>query len=417
MSDFSIYEDNTGLYIGKQKYVGDIDFEGVMEGKRYTTKIKHYGNAYQKRLFCNKAIFGASIPKKQKNKSSDVGSIDDTDDLPDENKKIERDRHKEVIRKMAETVHDIILLNPDLEYFFTLTIDPQKIDSTDPKAVGQKVNDWLRNQTKRKGLKYILLPEYHPEKGDHKIHFHGLINNVFKLVDSGTRTVKGFSHPLKLETIEHLKIPDSQIKSIVYNVPEWKHGFTTAIPVYGTRLAIARYVTKYVTKDDCKDNCKIFGKYYWSSRSCNRKPDIEIRDDGGAYFDDSEAKPYFICGGIAIKYENLDGDIPDADIDQFLEMNPEFGDRLSVKNFFKESSLMKSADKVEEHKRMEREFEAYLREREKRQKAEREELQRLRDLQAAERRARREWRDRQLKLTITKGGAIDSIRASKKLRD
>ena len=35
-----------------------------------------------------------------------------------------------------------------------------------------------------------------------------------------------------MSTIKRLGIPESRIKSVVYNVPEWKHGFTTAIFYY-----------------------------------------------------------------------------------------------------------------------------------------------------------------------------------------
>ena len=423
MSDFLIYEDDQGLQINKQKYIGDVTFTDVMEGRRYTTKIKHYGNGYFKIYVSNTEMFGASMPKKAKPKKAE--NVDELADeiegaaLNAENTVSDsplRDRHKDIVRRSAEAIHDIILLNEDLTYFFSVTINPADFDSTDPIVVSKKMLNWLNNQVKRRDLKYVLVGEYHPNSVDDKIHFHGLINEVFKFVDSGTRLVKGFKDPIKLDTIARFKVPESRIRSVVYNVPEWKHGFTTAIPVYGSRVAIARYITKYITKADNAHNDKIFGKYYWSSRSCIRKPTVELIDDGGIYFRDLDHLPaYKCCGSIAIKYENLGGDLNQKDLDDFLDLNPQFSDRLGAINAIKRSFLNASEKKIEAHRELQRGFEEFLREREKRQKTEREELQRLRDLQAAERRARREWRDRQLKFTITKGGAIDSIRASEKL--
>ena len=55
---------------------------------------------------------------------------------------------------------------------------------------------------------------------------------------------------------------------IVYNVSDWKYGYSTAIETYGQASNLAFYVTKYITKDVKK----IFGKFFWSSKNINRKP-------------------------------------------------------------------------------------------------------------------------------------------------
>ena len=198
--------DQTGKIIsGKNSYIGDVNLEDVFEGTRYTTKIKHYGNGYMKRYMSNTPIFGMSFPKAKKKPSSPSEETDEIE-LP-ENKRTVRNR-TDNIRRTSEAVHDIILLNEDLKYFFTLTINPEDIDSRDPKLVLQKITRWLWNQVQRRSLKFLLVPEYHPEKNDKKIHFHGLINNAFNLVDSGTRIVSGFTKPVKLSTIKRLHISD-----------------------------------------------------------------------------------------------------------------------------------------------------------------------------------------------------------------
>ncbi len=395
MPEYNIIQDSYGKIIcGKNSYIGDVSFDDAIEGTRYTTKIKHYGNGYIKRYMANAPIFGMSVPKAKKTSKTPAEETDESE--TPKNTRTVRDR-KDNIRRMAEAVHDIILLNEDLRYFFTLTINPEDIDSTDPMVVGKKVNRWLWNQTQRKGLKYILLPEYHPEKGDKKIHFHGLINDVFNLVDSGTRTVKGFTKPVKTSTIKRLGIPENRIKSVVYNVPEWKHGFTTAIEVYGSRLAIAKYVTKYVTKADAQDNAKIFGKYYWSSRSCIRTPLTELINDYGVFFEDAEhLKAYNIFGNQYIKYENQGGDLDEKALDEFLEMNPQFSDRLTAVEFIKSAKYVKSYDKIEKLLDLETELDIYIREYNARKAAEEERTREAREKRAAERRARRAERERQL---------------------
>ena len=395
MPEYNIIQDSYGkILCGKNSYIGDVSFDDAIEGTRYTTKIKHYGNGYIKRYMANAPIFGMSVPKAKK--PSKIPAEETNELETPKNTRTVRDR-KDNIRRMAEAVHDIILLNEDLKYFFTLTINPEDFDSSDPMVVGKKVNRWLWNQTQRKGLKYILLPEYHPEKGDKKIHFHGLINDVFNLVDSGTRTVKGFTKPVKTSTIKRLGIPESRIKQIVYNVPEWKHGFTTAIEVYGSRLAIAKYVTKYVTKADAKDNAKIFGKYYWSSRSCIRTPLTELINDYGVFFEDAEhLKAYNIFGNQYIKYENQGGDLDEKALDEFLEMNPQFSDRLTATEFIKSAKYVKSLDKIEKLLDLETELDLYIREYNARKAAEEERTREAREKRKAERRARRAERERQL---------------------
>lgn len=56
----------------------------------------------------------------------------------------------------------------------------------------------------------------------------------------------------------------------IYNVLDWKWGFSTCVPLDGEYDRAIHYVTKYITK--AKD--KIFGKWYFSSRGLKKKPDI-----------------------------------------------------------------------------------------------------------------------------------------------
>ena len=77
-------------------------------------------------------------------------------------------------------------------------------------------------------MKYIVVPEYHLDGS--KFHFHALMANIdgLSMVDSGKRN-KG---------------------KIIYNVNNYKLGFTTAIRIGKDESArTANYISKYITKN------------------------------------------------------------------------------------------------------------------------------------------------------------------------
>lgn len=173
-------------------------------------------------------------------------------------------------KRALDKIYDLVALN-DWEYFFTGTLGDTVFDPTNAKAALRPLQDWLKNMTKRYSLKYVLVAEYQPKSG--RIHFHGFINNALKMVDSGTRIVPWYSRPVKIETICRKGYnPADYSDRIVYNCPQWKFGFTTAIKAYNGSQACARYITKYITKE----SKSIFGRYYWSSRNLRRTPDIYV---------------------------------------------------------------------------------------------------------------------------------------------
>lgn len=170
------------------------------------------------------------------------------------------------LKHAVDCVFDIVYQN-DWDLFLTLTLRPDdSLDRTDPKEIMKPLRNWLSDHVKRKGLRYILIPEEHKNGG---IHAHMLCNNIFQLVDSGTKTYTHFKRPMRDATALARGLDPDQGQT-VYNVPEWRYGFTTAIKVYGDPGKLAFYLTKYLTKD----MKKIFGKYYWSSKNIVRKPQI-----------------------------------------------------------------------------------------------------------------------------------------------
>lgn len=116
------------------------------------------------------------------------------------------------------------------EYFITLTYSPDKIENRyDFSLCMKKVHNWINNCQKRKAkdLLYLLVPEQHK---DGAWHIHGLLCNTTGLtfIDSGKRY-------------------DGKI---VYNLDDWKLGFSTATKVTDT-YKVSNYITKYITKDLC----------------------------------------------------------------------------------------------------------------------------------------------------------------------
>lgn len=399
-----VYEDSEGLHVGKKVYRGDIDLIGALNDKHVHTKIKDYGNGYVKRISSNKPIFCVRIPKPPK--KADENEAKEKRDLPSE--PALRDRSKEIRRNAIERMKDIILLNEDLKWFFTVTFNDEEVDALDPAAVFLKFNKWLQNQTSRKGLKYLIVPEYHPngKTPGERIHFHGLINDALELVDSDTRLLFGRRKPMKLGKIRRLHL-EKFIRNIVYNVKGFKLGHTTAIPVQGTRMGIALYITKYLTKAESDDSAKIFGKYYWSSKNLNRDPVVRFVDDGGLLFFNDETSKVYYKYGTGYKYENHDGDFSESDLDAFLEQNPFFSDRLAsrsaAKEYLKLAHILKYTPDIEAHKEEVEEFERFcLRQKQKREKEEAELREKL-ERAAAKRYAAHEWKSRQISFFMSGG--------------
>lgn len=156
-------------------------------------------------------------------RSREVGKVSEGQDLQ---RSMRRARAK--LRRLA--------LANDFRWFVTLTLDPAKIDRNDGAAVARALGRWADNMVRRKGLKYILVPELHRKGG---IHFHGFFNDAVKVIDSGHMDAAG--HP-------------------IYNLPEWTLGFTTAIELYGDYPSAVGYVSKYIGKQDVRP----MGRWYYS---------------------------------------------------------------------------------------------------------------------------------------------------------
>ena len=285
----------------------------------FNTKVKIYPNGKKVVYYCNSSIFCQPSEAEEDfdnaldslldmlvdNEESEADMlIRDLIEQAQKNgilelldkEKEEANREKNIarcIRRAKDRIFDIAFCN-DWKYFVTLTIDDEKINAFNVKDVMKKLNKILNNMQQRHGLSYIIIPEFH-ESG--RVHCHGLINDALKVEDSGTRGVNGYTKPLKLSTIKAKGLM-KDVTHVIYNLPQWTYGFSTAVPVYGDGGALATYVTKYMTKS----TTKIFGKYYWSSRDLMRQPKIEYKN---TQYQDIDLQEYRIPNtSIKLKYES-----------------------------------------------------------------------------------------------------------------
>lgn len=184
-------------------------------------------------------------------------------DVPPKGKAKDPERAKISSRARAKAaVRDIAFCNC-FTYFFTWTLSPEEIDRYDRTTVGKRVQTFLKNMSSRKGFTYLCVPEYHR---DGAIHFHGLCN------------LGGVSltPAINAHTGEQLHTEHGQP---IYNMTDWKLGYSTCIPIDENYQRTCNYLTKYFTKD----SEKILGKWYLSSRCLVKRPAISLIDGGLDY--------------------------------------------------------------------------------------------------------------------------------------
>lgn len=263
----------------------------------HNARVKAYPDGSQQLLCCDLPIFHAtgwepSRDKKRPPKAADMQK------KPAQNKEDPKDQNQgnleRTMRRARAQVRDLALCTP-FRYFVTLTLDRAKVNRYDMAAITRKLNRWLDNQVRRKGLVYVLVPERHK---DGAIHFHGFFNEALDVVDSGTITHKSLRKPRKPRNAAQRTQWLQDGGQVVYNLPGWTLGFTTAIQLHGDYRKAVSYVCKYIGKD----GTKIGGRWYYSGGKLGR-PQVdyldadfrELEKDARAYrFDLKQARRSFV---------------------------------------------------------------------------------------------------------------------------
>lgn len=146
------------------------------------------------------------------------------------------DNAQRAFNRAKKRVFELLCSNSDLDMFVTVTVNFGDLDYGETVS---RLGVWLDNQVRRKGLRYILVPEYNDECRE--LHFHGVMNeSAITLVNSGLR--RG--------------------RKAIYNVTSWRYGYTTAVRI-GRKEAdwqrVAHRIVDYMLKAEYG---KIGGRYY-----------------------------------------------------------------------------------------------------------------------------------------------------------
>lgn len=273
----------------------------------WTGRVKRYPDGSAEYMACTKHIFreaGWELPDRAVDRPGKPLSINVdipeellstfVDSDPGETVENSVDNSHRAERRARARVRDIALCT-DFAYFVTLTLDRAKVDRYDMGAITRKLNAWLSNQVQRRGLAYVLVPERHE---DGAIHFHGFFNRALEAVDSGTIIPPGGGRPRKPKSERQRAVWTQQGGRIVYNLPGWSLGFTTAIELWGDYHSAVSYVCKYIGKQGEKPG----GRWYYSGGAVGH-PEVqlveldwrELAAEPGAYtFSVPEAAAQFV---------------------------------------------------------------------------------------------------------------------------
>ena len=242
--------------------VAQLDYEAKYNVRYKFLPAEDGSLTLYEEMFCNRFLFnphnveehGRSRRLRRERWCSDLDEMYGFDNkyvsIGDKNDNTQRSK-----RRSKSALLDYALCN-SFDCFVTLTLSCEKIDRTDYKAIISRLNTFLDNRVRRANLKYVGVPELHR---DGALHFHFLCNDVLKCVDSGTVVRPNGGRPVKQATAirQGYKLEDCRT---VYNLTEWKLGFSTMIHTYGDVRAVANYIVKYITKSDEK----IGGRWYYS---------------------------------------------------------------------------------------------------------------------------------------------------------
>lgn len=244
--------------------------EGLYSGRVKIYPTADGGEDIAQIMICDKQIFNPYGLEKHKRSPVRATTADFSEVLPEEKAETNFERSS---RRAKAKLYDIVMCTNTFRYFVTLTISPDTADRTDYKAIIHKMNVWLDNKVRKNGLCYALVPEFHSD--GESIHFHGFFNDVLELRSSGKTT---------------------KDKKPIYNIPNFKFGFSTAIEITGEYIAACRYILKYVGKS----GAKVGSRFYLSGGALGR-PRYEYFNgdlsdlDGGKTFTPQGSGRTFKC--------------------------------------------------------------------------------------------------------------------------
>lgn len=271
----------------------------------YTCKLKVYPDGSTAAICADRPIFHPEgweeRNPKQKPKAYALGDAEDATIHPNRaDWEAQQIRARASIarskRRALTALRDYSLCN-NFRYFVTLTLDKARIDRYDYAVIIHAMSTWADNMVRRKGLRYILVPERHK---DGALHFHGFFPEGVEVTDSGTISMPGAKRPRKPRSAKQREEWIAQGGHVVYNLPDWKFGYSTAIELYGQYHAAVAYVCKYVSKAEEKTG----GRWYFSGGKLKR-PEVQYADmDIAELLRRETAKAYTVPDiGVRLAYD------------------------------------------------------------------------------------------------------------------
>ena len=214
----------------------------------YNIRKFHYVDGTQIRLYKVPVRTGT------RRKPDDFDELEeiDTVDFCEEEKPEDRERSLRVsMNRSKQMIYGIARANR-WDYFLTLTFDRNLVNSSDYKLVVQKAQKWLDNIRQRTSpnIKYLIVPELHADMKHW--HLHGLLADCPELTitDSGHKSKSGLP---------------------IYNLQNWKYGFSTVTRVTHNHR-VSAYISKYITKELAGST--MGRQRYWASNNALRPSQV-----------------------------------------------------------------------------------------------------------------------------------------------
>lgn len=211
----------------------------------------------------------------------------DSDAEPTVNKGDGSASNERSARRAKSRVRDLLFANlDDMRYMVTLTFSAEAVDRFSYEQIVKKLNTFLDNSVRRNGLMYLLVAERHK---DGAVHFHGIVNEGLRLVDSGY--FKRGKYTLSRAEVADRRRGDKPI----YNIKGFSFGFNSVIEITGKsgKERACSYALKYITKSAEK----VGGRYYLHGGAF-RSPVYSYFDVG---INDIPGEEYELEGNLAYK--------------------------------------------------------------------------------------------------------------------
>ena len=214
----------------------------------------------------------------------DEGAELELDELSENELALKKDRSlKSSMNRSKRKIYDYGRANV-WEWFFTFTFKPVKeFNRENFEDCKKKVTKWFKNirNSYCKNIKYLIVPEQHKSGA---WHFHALVSNCegltfthainqrrFMKDDEGNIVYNKKGQPIPNKYYGCLLRTSYPDGDYIYNIEQYKSGFTTATKINDTKKAVS-YIVKYITKD--LSECTFGKRRYLPSNNLN-VPEVE----------------------------------------------------------------------------------------------------------------------------------------------